>query len=188
MWAKLILPIVGDVANDLRKDQDKIGALIVKELSPAASHIYNTCIECGLPLKNQKLFCSVECRRQYEEHIPDPSFIMEGPRVLKQLRSKSADPAHGGLAARKRGDSNRARANERKAWDSVHSQDEATKERARFKVEILPHLEEHSLRQIANRTGFCLRYASLIRSGKVVPHPVHNAKLIKLINPADLKG
>ena len=146
---------------------------------------YRSCIECGLPLNNQKWFCSSECRRKYEEHIPDPSFIMAGPRTLKQLRSKSADPAHGEKAARKRGDSNRARVNERKAWDSIHSQGDAEKERARFKTEILPTLEEHSLREIATSTGFCLRYASLIRSGKVVPHPVHNAKLIKLINPSN---
>ena len=113
---------------------------------------------------------------------------MEGPRTLKQLRSKSADPAHGGAAGKKRGESNKIRASERKAWDSIHSQGDAEKERARFKTEILPTLEGHSLREIATSTGFCLRYASLIRSGKVVPHPVHNAKLIKLINPAELKG
>lgn len=188
LWNKLILPVVKEVSKDLRKCPNEIEPFRSGELSPVVQGSTRSCIECGLPLKNQKLFCSPECRRKYEEHIPDPSFIMGGPRALKKLRSKSADPAHGGKAARKRGQSNRARSNERKAWDATHSQSKAKKERARFKTEILPVLKGYSLRQIAASTGFCLRYASLIRSGNVVPHPVHNAKLIKLINPAELKG
>jgi CRISPR-associated endonuclease Cas1 len=188
LWNKLIFPVVKEISTDLRRDPDEIESFVSGELDSVVQHPYRSCIECGLPLNNQKWFCSPECRRKYEEHIPDPSFIMGGSRALKKLRSKSADPAHGGAAGRKRGTSNKIRASERKAWDSIHSQGDAEKERARFKTEILPTLEEHSLREIATSTGFCLRYASLIRSGKVVPHPVHNAKLIKLINPIELKG
>jgi CRISPR-associated endonuclease Cas1 len=182
LWTKLIVPITKEVTSNLLQGK-------VKHLSPspvAKSQLLNrSCIECGIPIKKQKWFCSPECRRKYEEHIPDPSFIMAGPGALKKLRAKSIDPAHGGEAARKRGQSNRARSNERKAWDATHSRSKAKKERARFKTEILPSLEGYSIRQIANVTGFCLRYCSMIRSGKVVPHPVHNAKLIKLINPAE---
>jgi CRISPR-associated protein Cas1 len=183
LWNKLIVPVVKEISIDLRRDPNEIQSFVSGELSPVVQGPYRSCIECGLPLNKQKWFCSPECRRKYEEHIPDPSFIMEGSKALKKLRSKSADPAHGGAAGRKRGTSNKIRASERKAWDSIHSQKDAQTERARFKTEILPLLNGYSIREIVTSTGFCLRYASLIRSGKVVPHPVHNAKLIKLINP-----
>jgi hypothetical protein len=188
LWNKLIFPIVKEISTDLRRDPNEIQSFVSGELDSVVQHPYRSCIECGLPLNNQKWFCSPECRRKYEEHIPNLPFFRAGPGTLKRLRSESADPAHGGAAGKKRGTSNKIRASERKAWDVTHSKDTAEKERARFKTEILPSLEEHSLREIVTSTGFCLRYASLIRSGKVVPHPVHNAKLIKLINPADLKG
>ncbi len=181
LWNKLMFPIVKEISADLRGDPNEIQSFVSDELDSVVQRPYRSCIECGSPLNNQKWFCSPECRRKYEEHIPDPSFIMGGSKALKKLRSKSADPAHGGAAGRKRGTSNKIRADERKAWDVTHSKDTAEKERARFKTEILPSLEGYSLREIANASGFCLRYASLIRSGTVTPHPVHNSKLMEFV-------
>jgi len=96
------------------------------------------------------------------------------------LRSENIDPAHGGEAAKKRGQSNRARSKERKAWDATHSPEELEQERLRFKSEILPAIAGFSIHEIAKVTGLSLRYASLIRSG-YVPHPVHYPRLQKLI-------
>jgi hypothetical protein len=112
-------------------------------------------------------------------------FMEAGPAALKRMRSENIDPAHGGKAGKKRGRSNRARSKERKAWENSHSPDDKDRELVRFKDEILPAIAECSITQIAKTTGLSPRYASLIRSGKVVPHPVHNAKLIELISPTE---
>jgi hypothetical protein len=120
--------------------------------------------------------------------LPALPFVESGPAALKQMREKNIDPAHGGDAARKRGASNRARANERKAWGLSHSPGEYEAEQAKFIKEIQPAIQRFTLTQISQATGLSPRYASLIRSGKCIPHPVHNPKLMELINPTELKG
>jgi hypothetical protein len=42
-----------------------------------------------------------------------------------------------------------------------------------FAREVLPAIQEVSLRRLAAATGLSLRYVSLIRRGEQVPHPRH---------------
>ena len=194
LWARTIAPIVEDTASRLlgmpvptrltqRSRMKPNGGISPKRKGAIlkGERLTSSCLECGLRLEAPKRFCSSECRVIYRKEKLSPSFAGAGPATLKQRRSKNDDPAHGGEAGKKRGRSNRARSIERKTWDAAHSPEYAEKERARFKDEILPAIAECSLTQIVKTTGFCLSYASLIRSGKATPHPVHNLKLMELI-------
>jgi hypothetical protein len=54
-------------------------------------------------------------------------------------------------------------------------------ERRRFLEEIQPALLTIPVYRIAEATGLSLRYASLIRRGQRVPHPVHHEAFRRLI-------
>lgn len=54
-------------------------------------------------------------------------------------------------------------------------------EREHFIREIQPKLVGIPLRRIAEATGFSLRYASLVRDGGYVPHPVDYTTLTSLL-------
>lgn len=183
LWAKITAPIVQKVASSLSRMKITPGEIAktrkkLWDIKPGRS-----CAECGLPIYTQKRFCSDECRLKYSQYIPDISFTQAGSSTLKHLRSENTDPAHGGLAAVRRGQSNKARSIERKEWDVIHSPRDAENERDRFKTDILPLLNDYSLRQITNATSLSIRYASLIRSGQVTPHPCHYPRLDALIKP-----
>jgi hypothetical protein len=95
-------------------------------------------------------------------------------RVVRKRLPNAAqghDPAHGGKAKDKRAASQSKRARERAEWEAVHG--DGRTEREHFIREIQPKLAGIPLRRIANTTGFSLRYASLVRDGEYVPHPVH---------------
>ena len=53
-------------------------------------------------------------------------------------------------------------------------------EKARFKRDILPRLQDVPLSRIMKVTGFSRRYASLVRRGLCTPHPAHYDSLGKL--------
>ena len=90
------------------------------------------------------------------------------------------DPAsHGGAAKAKRVASQQKRREERTAWEAEHG--DGQEERERFVREIQPKLAGVFSR-ICEATGFSPRYASLIRSGKYVPHPVHYKPLSLLMS------
>jgi hypothetical protein len=71
------------------------------------------------------------------------------------------------------------RARERAEWEAFHRDGQA--EREHFIREIPPKLAGISLRRIAEATGFSLRYASLVRDGEYVPHPVHYPAIAHLV-------
>ena len=101
-----------------------------------------------------------------------------GPQALAVLRAQGKDPTSGGEAGRKRGQANARRARERAEWQAVHGDGAA--ERAIFRKEILPRLSGIPVRQIARAAGISLRYASMIRRGLHIPHPLHYAALERL--------
>lgn len=107
-------------------------------------------------------------------------FAMSGPEALAKHRAQGNDPAHGGKAKDRRAASQSKRARERAEWEAIHGDGQA--EREHFIREIQPNLARIPLRQISGATGLSLRYASLIRSGKFVPHPTHYEKLIQLLH------
>lgn len=84
-------------------------------------------------------------------------------------------------AAKKRQATKPNRARPRAEWDSLGLDEEA--ERARYLTVILPGLARVSAGQIAEATGLSLRYASLVKRGLRVPHPVHLPPLEGFICP-----
>jgi hypothetical protein len=109
------------------------------------------------------------------------SFARLGRQALTHM-AIGADPSHGGQAGIKRRRSNSKRARERAKWQEKGLDEEV--ERERFSAEIFPLLKDVPLRSIAKATGLSLRYASMIRRGDHIPHPVHYAKLASLVELA----
>ena len=167
-------------ARRSRKDSDFAHSSVRRSVSQVKTPGHS-CLECGQTTPGSKRFCSPECLRLYNEGVWRPRFTKAGLAALGSLRAENQDPAHGGDAARKRGDSNRRRFEERKAWEDAHSPAEGEKERERFGIEILPALALIPINRISKATGLSIRYASLIRAGEYIPHPVHYPALRKLI-------
>jgi hypothetical protein len=127
------------------------------ELKPKAS-IPRACPECGKPLPDgRRRFCSPECAEADFRAV----------RLAKLTRAN-----HGGEAAKLRGQTNARKAGERLAWERAHPDVDLDAERARFAREIQPRLAGFVLARIMEATGVSLRYASQLRRGEVVPHPM----------------
>jgi hypothetical protein len=56
---------------------------------------------------------------------------------------------------------------EQLAWERANP---AAADPDRFRVEILPQIQQISIRRLAGATGLSLRYCALIRRGLRVPH------------------
>ncbi len=138
------------------------------------------CSECGKPIRSgMRRFCSDECYEAYKSEVDIPRLAKAGVARLSSLRAEGADPSHGGEAGRKRGQSNKRRAMERAEW-ATQGKDLET-EKNRFLRDILPALKDLSLGRIMKATGFSRRYASLVRRGLYVPHPIHYERLCGLV-------
>ena len=142
-----------------------------------------TCRECGKIIRANRVFCSDECYEIYNQEVLLPRFEKSGLVKLTELRAEGNDPAHGGEVGRKRGRTNSEWAKKRKNWEAVHGN--GYQERGRFVKEILPALKEIPLTKIMAATGLSKRYASMIRRGLDIPHPMHNESLERLTNPND---
>lgn len=138
------------------------------------------CERCGSSLENEdRLLCDECLRLSREEH--QANWVEKGRQVLAERRAAGDDPSHGGEVGRKRGASNAKRARERVEWEREHG--DGSVESERFVREIQPKLAVIPLSAIVEATGFSLRYASLIRRGEYVPHPVHFNNLLRLVEP-----
>jgi hypothetical protein len=82
--------------------------------------------------------------------------------------------------------SNARRAAERTGWEKQGLDLEEEKER--FVRDILPRLRDLSIMGIVKATGFPPRYASLVKRGLHVPHPVHYEALARLLGAADCES
>jgi len=142
------------------------------------SKIPRSCIQCGKPVGAASRYCSPACMETYRKEVRAPGFTRKGAAALKALRAPGKDPAHGGRAAKRRGDSNAKRARDRAAWKLLGL--DMAAERSRFVTEIQPGLARLTVKQIEQASGLSLRYALLIRDGRYVPHPVHYRALAAL--------
>jgi len=148
--------------------------------SPGKATPLRLCRECGRQIpKGKGRFCSEQCFQSYKREVDTPRFSKVGILKLAELRAKGMDPTHGGDVGRRRGQSNARRARERAAWEKLGLDLRAEKER--FKRDILPALQGVPLSRIIKGTGLSRRYASMIRRGMFVPHPVHYEELSGLI-------
>jgi CRISPR-associated endonuclease Cas1 len=131
-----------------------------------------TCRNCGTLLKAHRAYCD-DCLPAAQAHQIE-EFSDAGPSALATLRANGADPAHGGTAGERRSTTMRKRQQERAEWE--RAEPEAHDPEA-FQREILPLIQNLSLRRLSRATGLSLRYVSLIRRGERVPHPRHWARL-----------
>jgi hypothetical protein len=98
------------------------------------------------------------------------TFAAAGPAALADMREAGVDPTQTVEARAKLSESMSRRGLDVAAWDREHSE---RPDPEVFRSEILPGLQGVPLARIVVRTGLSLRYASLIRRGEKVPHPMH---------------
>lgn len=93
------------------------------------------------------------------------------------------DPAHGGRAARLRGERNAATLRANVAWERGQS---GTFDPETFTKEIGPKLSAVPLAAMMEATGLSRPYCAMIRRGAYVPHPRHWAVLgVLTLTPTD---
>lgn len=126
------------------------------------------CWSCGIILREDRgRFCD-ECRRERRaEHLRD--LQKAGPAALAAMRAAGKDPSRTPQARSKLSKSISRRSGAVAAWDREHGE---RPDPAVFRREIWPGLRQVPLSKIVAATGLSLRYASQIRRGEKVPHPV----------------
>src|SRR5439155_23951778 len=110
-----------------------------------------------------------ECRPGHRAEKLD-RFSTAGRAALAELRLAGLDPATTSEARAKLSESMSKRGLDVAAWDREHG---GRPDPEVFRRDILPGLQGVPLARIVVRTGLSLRYASLIRRGERIPHPMH---------------
>jgi CRISPR-associated endonuclease Cas1 len=168
-------PQIDRIGTPLTQTNRSIGRASSRRL-PASAKLSSprptfgkTCRICGgdLPSRSRS-YCS-KCVKQFEKEKL-PKLLAAGAFAIARRAAEGRDTAHGGVAARKRGQANSKRMRETQEWDRIH-RDRPGPEI--FKRDILPGLKGIPLRQIMKASGLSLRYCALIRMGAYVPHPRH---------------
>ncbi len=131
------------------------------------------CDQCGRSVADKGKLCT-KCREQFNANAV---WLEAGRAVLASLRESGVDPAHGGEAANTRGQTNRDHQHAVAEWNAQNRLPDPEV----FEHEILPGLQEVSLREMAASTGLSIDYCSKIRRGLRVPHPRHWSRLSLLL-------
>jgi hypothetical protein len=141
------------------------------------------CQACGLSLSSpDRTYCDECLPERRSEQLGE--FASAGHERLKKLRAAKRDPAHNEQANQQRKLTQEQHLARRARWEALGGEEVDPEV---FKHKILPGLKALSLRKIRERTGFSLRYCSLIRSGEQVPHASHWQALGELAE-ADLSS
>lgn len=192
-WAQAVAPWVEYVAKCLNNTNAKLPTPLTernrsrgrdgirkKASTPKTIRVETRpiCRKCGSEVPHKdRLFCDTCLPEHRRDQIP--LMLVSGVSALKEARANGKDPAHGGKAAVKRGNSQKRRSQARLDWEKRGLSIE--KEQKRFIEEIQPKLSSVPLSAIMNATGLSIRYCSLIKSGAYIPHPVHYAALAGLV-------
>lgn len=149
-----------------RASESDVGKAVTPRLAAA-------CQECGTFLENRaRKYCDACAPERQIASVA--MFAKAGPAKLAQLRAEGNDPTKTEAARVKQGQRNRENYRANAAWDQAHAGEVTTVD---FAQDILPGLQELPLSTIMRATGLSLRYCSLIRQGKKVPHQRHWAVL-----------
>ena len=141
--------------------------------SKTVVRLTRNCEQCGHLVADKGKLCT-KCREQFNANA---IWLEAGRAVLASLRDSGVDPAHGGEAADKRGQTNRDHQHAVAEWNAQNRVPDPDV----FEHEILPGLQEVSLREMAASTGLSIDYCSKIRRGLRVPHPRHWSRLSLLL-------
>jgi len=128
------------------------------------------CRSCGVLLEGleDRLYCDYCLPLRRKESTA--SMSRTGRETLGRLRGEGRDPAHGGTAARARGEKIGHHNRERGRWRDAA---DGAADPSVYRREILPRLRRVPLSRIARAVGVSEGYASFIRRGLRIPHPRH---------------
>jgi CRISPR-associated endonuclease Cas1 len=133
--------------------------------SPGQLALPAGCETCGVPVTSGRRRCAACLANERTERLTT------GLATIRRARAAGHDPAHGGDAARRRGQTNAEHGRQRAAWDGPAGDPE------RFRSDVLSRIADVPVAELARRTGLSLTYVSLIRRGERVPHPRYWAAL-----------
>jgi len=175
---------IGNLSTPLTQSRRSAGRPVRNRRQPKATppSLGNRCRTCGTGIDPAWKYCE-PCRAIHETE----KLEVMGERsheTLARLRSEGTDPAHGGQAARKRGNSSRDQNAASRQWE----RDNPMPPDSVYLEEIVPHLDRVTVPQIANATGLSSGYASMIRRGIKIPHPRHWKALKELIESPATTG
>ncbi len=135
--------------------------------------ISHNCERCGQPVSDAGKLCKV-CRSAFQN---ESEWLTAGRGRLAKLREQGEDPAHGGEAGRKRAAKISVENRQSAQWSRANPD---RPDPAVFANEILPRLQQTSLKDMKAATGLSLDYCSKIKRGLKTPHPRHWAALADL--------
>ena len=156
-WTKAAAPVAEWMAKSLlgsnvptkltrvsrsRKDRNFANTNILRA-ARGADRPASSCPQCGKQVPNSRRTCSIECAKIYRDEVLIPGFSSSGLVDLAERRASGRDPAHGGDAARRRGETNRNWAKKRASWKG-----DLNREKERFVNEILPQLRDIPISKI----------------------------------------
>jgi hypothetical protein len=128
------------------------------------------------PSIDERLSTSVPERRARLNADDDDQSTAPAPNRSSQGRFSA------GVTTRRR-QATADQARERAAWEVAHPEVNLTRERERYRSEIMPRLVcvTFSVRDLADALGLSLAYAARIRSGEIMPHPRYFPKIQRLV-------
>ncbi len=139
--------------------------------------IAKTCVVCGADLPGrQRRYCTA-CRP-----IRSLDAVAKAHEVLRARRLAGKDPAHGGTAAKLRGQRNSVKLLANSEWERSQK---GELDPAIFEKEIGPKLKTISLLETMRATGLSRTYCGMIRRGVRIPHPRHWEALQGLVRPPE---
>ena len=184
-WATAVAPHAEEVAKILTATSDIRGDRIPKpppgfdgpvvrppeRSKPTVGSVRPShCHTCGDPIPLNRAHCDTCLPHVKEEQT------RHAHSRLKELREGGNDPAHGGDAALKRGQS--VGANNRRSQEWNRNNDRLDPDT--FTRQILPLLQEVPLSVMADATGLSKGYCSFIKRGIKIPHERHWTALEEL--------
>jgi hypothetical protein len=134
-----------------------------------AARLPGACRSCGTTVDDrERRYCDACLPGALAEHTA--TFAQAGPAALADMRAAGTDPTQTPEARARLSESMSRRGLNVAAWDRDNGE---RPDPEAFRREILPGLQGVPLARIVVRTGLSIRYASLIRRGEKVPHPIH---------------
>lgn len=183
-WGRLIAPVVEAVAKQLAGAPGSRVDTLTTPLTdtnrsatrkrrraaarPRPPKPKDNCRGCGGPIPGrQRLYCDDCLPERRRDH--DSGLNQVALNAIKARRAVGDDPTHGGTAARKRAEKNRARLAEERAWEDTHDRPDPVL----FATEILPAIQAVRTCDLERATGLSRRYLAMVRRGEQTPHPRH---------------
>ncbi|MCH7584955.1 MAG: CRISPR-associated endonuclease Cas1 [Acidobacteria bacterium] len=192
-WSAAVAPVAERISKDLASEPDLRVGPVTTPLTQTnrrnaaggttptrtkTPKLERTCLRCGDTPTKTGIYCRVCAEDSKIDWIPQLSEL--ATRHLAVARASGNDPAHGGEAAAKRGETNRRRQDEIREWEESNERPAPE----RFDQEILPRLQGLSAGEMATATGLSRPYCSMIKRGAYVPHPKHWDTLAELARGA----